>query len=257
MNRLHLWSDIPGQLFKASTESDAVGRARTEEEEGHRTLTQRVDSVNDLLRLFTRLAQEPAVWDSLNFHTHGSGGSIALGSTSLNIDSLQRFENQDFDRLFSPTCVITFDGCNVAEGPEGEYFLALAGNTFLTVKGGKVRGNTGAGFGNWGRAEDSRHPFGEWITATVGPGGTIRFDKLNHLHPQKIDERVAQLVRAIQRLEKNLSLQEKREMQDCLDNARAWGVGRWHARLQSCLWLDKADAISEKVELRSMRRPSR
>ena len=105
----------------------------------------------------------------VNFHTHGSGGSIALGSTSLNSRSLERLENQDFDRIFAANSVITFDGCNVAEGAQGEFFLVEVGDVLLSVKGGKIRGNTGGGFGYFG-GDDSVHPLGEWITATVGPG---------------------------------------------------------------------------------------
>src|SRR5262245_48350084 len=127
-------------------------------------------SANDLIRLFTRLANQSEVWNALSFHTHGSGGSIGLGSTSLNLDSIQRLENQGFDRIFAADCTITFDGCS--------------------LKGGKVRGNTGIGFGYWG-TEESVHPFGSWITVTVGQGGTFRFDKLIHMHPDRINQRIA------------------------------------------------------------------
>ncbi len=147
MNTLHICSDIPGQLFKASTEPDAVGKSEREAKAGHRALVERIMSMNDLIRLFNRLANGSDEWGTVNFHTHGSGGSIALGSNSLNLDSVARLENMDYGRIFAKDCVITFEGCNVAEGAAGEFFLVEIGDTLLSVKGGKVRGNTGAGLG--------------------------------------------------------------------------------------------------------------
>lgn len=256
MNTLNIWSDIPGQWYKASTKSDAIEKAEKEAKAGHKTLVEQVNSVNDLLRLFTRLANESDVWHTLNFYTHGSGGAIALGSNHLDLSSLERFENQDLSRIFAANCVITFDGCNVAEGAQGEFFLVEVGDVFLSVNGGKVRGSTGAGFGYWGGSDSSVHPFGDWITATVGPGGTIRFDKLNHLHPDRINERIAEYSRRIVFIENEMNEEdgflpgEKQEIQKCLGQARAWGVSRWSARFQSCLWLDKAESKLRVIETR-------
>jgi hypothetical protein len=252
VNRLNIWSDIPGQWYKASTKSDAVEKSEKDAKAGDKALIEQIESVSDLIELFKRLVSASDVWDTLNFHTHGSGGSIALGSTSLNSGSIEQLEKQGFDRLFSATCVITFEGCNVAEGASGEFFLAKVGDVLLSVNGGKVRGNTGAGLGYWG-GDASVHPFGEWITATVGPGGTIRFDKLNHLHPDLINARIAKLALRIEQADVKFQPGDKEELLKCLTQAKTWGVGRWFTRLQSCLWLEKAESKFSEIDMRYAR----
>ena len=252
MNRLQLWSDIPGQLFKASTESDATGQAEVEKGKGDTVLVERLNSLNDLIRLFTRLCQKDDVWDSVNFHTHGSGGSIALGSNSLDLDSYFRLENQDFERMFAKGCIITFDGCNVAEGCAGEFFLIEIAITLLATIGGKVRGNTGAGFGTFFGGE-SFHPLGGWVTAIIEPGGTIRLENGTHLHTGNIQARISALHSKIADCDRRHLFRpgEKGELEQAEQVATIWAAqGSFRARFKACIWLDDAEDKIGKIQAR-------
>jgi hypothetical protein len=180
----------------------------------------------------------------VNFHTHGAGGSVALGAGYLNLDTYIRLENQDFGRLFAKDCIITFDGCNVAEGCAGEYFLVEIARTLLLDQGGKVRGNTGAGFGSW-FGGDSVHPFGSWVTANLGPGGTLRLENGIHLHRDNIQKRIEKLRANIPDFESKGLFHpgDKEAMDKALLNAVGWAANdNWDNRFQACKWLDTAES---------------
>jgi hypothetical protein len=243
MNRLFIWSDIPGEWFKASMEGNSKTQlADAAKISGTNVLIEKVMSINDLIRLFKRLGEKSDEWDSVNFHTHGNSGTIALGSVSLNLDSYKQLENQDFGRLFAKDCVITFEGCNVAEEANGEYFLIEIAQTLLLSKGGKVRGNTGSGFGNTFSGGDSFHPFGTWITANIGAGGTLRLENGVHLNRDNIQKRISTLSADIVRCEKFFRWGEKEELEKAKNYATIWlAGGSWTSRWYACKTLDSAE----------------
>lgn len=249
-DRLMIWSDIPGDWFHASSESDAESQKKYSSRQGDSVRIERVDSFNDLIRLFKTLNSQGTSWDSVNFHTHGNGGSIALGSNNLNLTTVERLDLENFNGLFKRNCEIVFDGCNVAEGAHGEFFLVKIGNALLATAGGRVKGNTGAGFGNWG-SSTSVHPVGDWITATVTSGGSIKFDKLYFLDENLIKKRIRDADQEISRLRSAFRGPEETEARKALQNAKNFGTGRWTARYWACLWLEDVDELLIRTAARS------
>ena len=245
MNRLYIWSDIPGQWYKASTESDATGQAAgSDKTPGTKTLVENVTSMSTLVALFTRLHESNDEWNSVNFHTHGAGGQVALGSDILNFVACRQLEGQNFERLFASDCVITFDGCSVAEGAAGEYFLVKIGSTLLTRGGGQIRGSTGGGFGSWGGGE-SLHPTGNWVTAYVGPGGTVRLsDNATNLQRSTIEERIVSLRKKNSEYDELgwLQANEKRTLFEAEQNAvTEVSSDSWFRRFEATRWLEWAE----------------
>jgi hypothetical protein len=184
-HRYHIHSDIPGK-FSLSTKHDARAHAS-----GSREVAVRVKSINELVGLFQGWARTGERVDSLDFHTHGSPGAIYLGRDTLSWAStdLPRLQNTGVQRVFTAKCTITFSGCNVAEEPQGEAFLAVVGKAWLSTSGGSVRGSTGKGlmdpFG-WLSPTRVWHPTGRWVTATVLPGGAVTLSGHVWLHPNDL-----------------------------------------------------------------------
>jgi hypothetical protein len=251
MNRLFIWSDITGDWIHASSRRESEGEAADAAKvAGTTVLVEKVESLNDLVRLFTRLCQDVDVWHSVSFSTHGSGGQIYLGSTSLNLQTYIRLENQDFGRLFTKDTVITFEGCNVAEGCAGEYFLIQIASTLLLGTGGQVRGSTGLGLGL--PTGGTIHPFGTWVTAKLGQGGTLVLENGTHLHLDNINNRISGLRKKTAELEGKgfLKAGDKPELEMAAANAAAWmTTPNWNRRFEACKWLDKAEA---KIKARDL-----
>ena len=251
MNRLYIWSDVPGDLFKTSCEGDARTQANSDKTAETNVRIEKVMSINDLLRLFRILCDESAEWHTVNFHTHGNGGTIALGSTHLNLDNYSQLENNDFGRLFAKDCVITFEGCQVADGAVGEYFLVEIAHTLLLVKGGKVRGNTTYGFGNLLSGGDSSHPFGTWVSANVWVGGALRLENGVHLHRDNIMKRIAALPEKISRCEKYFRPGEKQQAEKAKNQAAMWMLNDgWSRRWEAIKWLETAETMLKEIEFR-------
>lgn len=251
MNKLYIWSDIPGDFFKASCEGDARTQSNSDKNAETKVRIEKVMSVNDLIRLFRSLCDESIEWNSVNFHTHGTGGAIALGSTFLDLDSYVRLENNDFGRLFAKDCVITFEGCEVADGADGEYFLIEIARTLLINKGGKVRGNTNFGFGNIFTGGDSSHPFGTWVSANLSVGGALNLVNGKHLHRDNIFKKIKALSEQIARCEKYFRQGEKQRVEKAKLEAEVWMRSEsWQGRWQAARWLDTAEKILKEIELR-------
>ena len=245
MNSLNIWSNIPGQWYKASTEPDAQKAAGNEAKAGAgQMLVKEIKSVDELLRFFAELCQKADVWNSVRFHTHGSPGSIALGSSSLSLETCARLENQDFDRLFAANCTLTFEGCNVAEEARGEYFLVEVAKTLLVRNGGKARGNTVSGFGHYGSNPDSSHPFGTWVTANLGAGGTLRLENGTHLHRDNIRNRGDAAASRAADFERRGWLKPgvRTEIDLAVQQARNWmATDGFEQRYNACKWLNFVD----------------
>ncbi len=202
--KIHFWADIKDD-FRPSSETLADEHAG--EDEG---LSVRLTSLADLQSELQFLKVEGRKVDLMDFHTHGNKGSIALGAESLNVNNVAlRLNNKGFDRIFNQDASINFDGCNVGQGYQGEFFLALVGRILLVSSGGKVMGNTGVGIGMpflvkvgylspLGIAGalipiskgEGPHPLGSWVTAHVGIGGSVRLENHSYLIPEKIKERI-------------------------------------------------------------------
>lgn len=161
---------------------------------GHSTLG--AGSVAELKHAFQRMLSGPEL-DAMDFHTHGSPGSILLGEDRLNVNTLDELRDCGFEGLFKAGAVVEFLGCNVAEEARGEVFLAEFGAIVLRGQGGEVRGSTSVGFQDPLFSGEMAHFWGDWVTAEVLAGGAVRLRNHRHLHPHLIRggiERLRQLV---------------------------------------------------------------
>ncbi|NNG05284.1 MAG: DUF4347 domain-containing protein [Inquilinus sp.] len=190
--RYHLHSDIPGK-FSLSTVHDARAHAGDSLD-----IAKPLKCTDDLIELFQEWVRIGERVESLDFHTHGAPGSIKLGDDRLSwgTPDFQRLEDTGVRKVFTPGCPIVFRGCDVAEGPRGEAFVAEIGRTWLSAHGGTVTGSTGKGlmdpFG-WLSPERVWHPLGTWVTATVAAGGAATLSGHSLLHPNRLREVAARL----------------------------------------------------------------
>ena len=191
--RYHIHADIPGK-FSLSTKHDARAHAS-----GSRDIAVEVKSLTGLVDLFRKWAIAGERVESLDFHTHGSPGVIHLGNEGLSANSidLQRIVDTGVRKVFAPKCTVTFSGCNVAEEPQGEAFLAEVGKAMLFDSGGSTRANTAKGlmdpFGWLSPTHVWHPPIGTWVTATVQPGGAVTLDGHVWLYPNRLREVAAKL----------------------------------------------------------------
>ena len=104
-----------------------------------------IEQINDILAHYTNL-------DSIQIFSHGSAGSILIGSTTLSNDNISTYASQ-LTRLgsrLSETGDILLYGCDVAQGERGQTFIeSLAHYTGSDVAASTdLTGNTAFG-GDW------------------------------------------------------------------------------------------------------------
>ena len=193
-NFIHIWADSNASGFLSSLKPSLRGGAEDHLDKGD-TL-KKVSSISDLNRFFQQhLVHNKPKIDRLDFHTHGNSGFISLGSDQLFYeDIILNFIKKGYEKVFNNNARIFFHGCNVAEGGEGELFLALFGGTFLRKGGGRVGASTGAGYGlSFVGGPSSWHPTGNTVYAYVQPGGSTSLKNHSVLIPGKILARIKSL----------------------------------------------------------------
>src|SRR5262249_1785024 len=123
--------------------------------------------------------------------THGCPGGICLGPDFLEPGkALAPFREQGFEKAFRPNARITFNGCNAASGPFGEWFLVQIGQIFFSEGGGIVRGNASLEVSEPWFTGDVHYPASTWVTASVAPGGQVCLSNHRHLERQWVEERL-------------------------------------------------------------------
>ena len=133
MATAHISSDMPTKALTTLMEDSAADHAKKGD------TTYGVDNLPSLSLLFRKLKEKKARLTHVDFHTHGSPGSLAIGSDHLNRTTLLRdFAGRGFDAVFAKDARIFFHGCNIAEKAVGELFLAEVAVTFLKSGGGRV-----------------------------------------------------------------------------------------------------------------------
>ncbi len=217
-SHLHIWSDIPdhklfGLIPKASTRPGAVGHAQ--EHDGG--IVVNVTSLRHLDHVFIELAYDGKFFDEIDFHVHGSPGSISLGKERLNIKTIEPFLSKGYDQLLKAGGTVRFVGCNTGEKAIGEYFLTLAAKLFAKRNGGKVMANTGAGFGF---TDDPVHPFGDWVTAECKGGGNVSLSGHRHLVLKTIKTRHLNASLKLERLRMQHEYMWCSELEGTLKKAR-------------------------------------
>ena len=80
------------------------------------------------------------------FETHGSTGAIYFGGEAVTGADFRGWAGRGYERIFSYLWArIYFNGCNVADSPNGWDFLDGAGSIFLKRGGGTTFAQTGVG----------------------------------------------------------------------------------------------------------------
>ena len=102
----------------------------------------------ELLEALDKLVRDRRQFARALFETHGSSGAIYFGGDSIDAKRMRHLTSRGYDRIFSFLwCRIYFNGCNVADDPDGWDFLDAAGNVFLKRGGGHVFAQTKKGYG--------------------------------------------------------------------------------------------------------------
>jgi len=101
----------------------------------------------DLLDKLNELVRDGREYPRALFETHGSSGAIYFGNDKINANMMKHnFAGKGYDRIFPYLWSrIYFNGCNVADDPDGWDFLDAAGSVFLRRGGGIVFAQTEVG----------------------------------------------------------------------------------------------------------------
>jgi Domain of unknown function (DUF4347) len=236
---VHFWSDIPGK-WSRSSESGAEGHA---EEEGGLALE--VHGLGELELHLHNFAYDSIDVDKADFHTHGGPGSISLGGDDLDFQTLERFRSKGYDQIFNAKAEVEFHGCNVAEGFRGEFFLIRFGQTFLKRNGGYVSGNDSAGFNV---TNEAVHPWGDWVTATIAPGGGASLSGHAHLDLSWVADRMADLRVDLEYAEESGSDNHNKDSlaraREAFNEAFRYHTGAfsdpWAKMYNTCLFMEKS-----------------
>lgn len=107
-----------------------------------------VSSLAELKIGLVKLLSAGKTFDRALFQTHGNSGCIFIARKEINSRVLtDEFAGTNLHRLFPCYTRMYFDGCNVAQGPDGIQFLTIAGTIFLQARGGVTFGFTSGGLG--------------------------------------------------------------------------------------------------------------
>jgi hypothetical protein len=87
-------------------------------------------------------------YDRILFETHGQSGMISFGNSGFNTSWWRGVRTRGYGSIARANARIYFNGCNVAEDPDGWGFLEAVADVFLNPGGGEVFGQTSVGFGN-------------------------------------------------------------------------------------------------------------
>ncbi|HID29746.1 MAG TPA: DUF4347 domain-containing protein [Desulfobacterales bacterium] len=200
MTTVHLWADIPGD-WRPSGRRDAELHAGGQT--GHSVA--RLTCLNDLIRVLRDIRDAGKQIDEMDFHTHGSAGSINLGRDRLNRSNTANLAGQGFENIFRAAARIIFWGCNVATGAIGELFLVGIGVVLLRARGGQVRGASAPGVRDVFLTGVQVHPTGRWKTAQVRPGGLVDLRNHEYLIPGRISGRIRAAETALAGVERRIT----------------------------------------------------
>jgi hypothetical protein len=95
------------------------------------------------------------------------------------------------------------------------------------------------------------HPFGTWVTAKLGQGGTLVLENGTHLHLDNINARISRLrIKALELEGKGfLEPGEKQYLDEVAAQAAALMTApNWDRKFEACRWLEKAEALVKARE---------
>ena len=133
--------------------------------------------LNDLRAALDGLVAGGTKLDNLLFTTHGIPGCIIFGKSTVNEGLANSnvaawLAGRGYEGLFNPGAVVSLDGCNVAEGPDGSTFLQNLGAIFFIAIYGSIKASTTLGFrvGATGVAHPFDSIWGNTKTEYYAPG---------------------------------------------------------------------------------------
>jgi hypothetical protein len=105
------------------------------------------DGISGLRQALDELVKRNLTFSRALFETHGQSGAIFFAGQRIDGETWRNyFSGRGYERIFPYLrCHIYFNGCNVADDPNGWDFLDAAGSVFLKRCGGVVFAQTGLG----------------------------------------------------------------------------------------------------------------
>lgn len=191
LKRLHLSSGSSGLPIVRGASMPLIEEATAHAAEQPDSAAEEVGTVAAIVAIFARLRREGVRLEYLDFHTHGGDGVLGIGSDGI-------YEWSAFDGyhdIFSNDARIEFHGCNVADGPDGEFFLVDCGNVLLRRGGGSVMGHAGLALALRALGLSTTTPtyLGGRITARVRSGGGVTLEDARYLRPHLLRRLLADL----------------------------------------------------------------
>jgi hypothetical protein len=116
------------------------------------------------------------VFDAVLVETHGASGVISIGGLGYNLDWFIAVVGR-YGYLVAPNARIYFNGCNVADDPDGWAFLEAVAGAFIGPWsggpiGGQVFAQTSLGFAN---------PFSGHVVHLWGSTRTVNVDSSGNI----------------------------------------------------------------------------
>lgn len=137
-----------------------------------------IGKLADLGPALDKLVRQGHYFERILFETHGGPGRIWFDTGRLTAGYWQARRGRRWGHLVTTNARIYFNGCNVAEGPNGWKFLEAAAEVFMKPGGGSIFGQTSFGFGN-PFTGNTVHLWGKTRTLYVDAKGRIteRFEQ--------------------------------------------------------------------------------
>lgn len=145
-----------------------------------------VSHVQDVVGYLSDLERTGVRVSFMDFHVHGGPGEISIGNEAI-FSWRRTFGGRGLESLFSPGARIEFHGCNVADGADGEAFLADCAWTMLRYNGGSAMGGAAYQLAYPGAAVPLNP--GREVTAEIDPGGHVVLRNARWLIPTRIRAR--------------------------------------------------------------------
>lgn len=164
-----VWADQ--LMIYSKDDSDFAPEARRFEKESATESKKAADAgdLDDFIPILDRYCH----LRQLNFLTHGSSGSIIVGTGALHLGNAKMFLKPPHAQLFSGPGRLLFMGCNVGEGDFGRDFLIEAGKTLFMGKGGIVGGSTAKTIGMRGGLIDTFRLWGNLRVIKLDGAGAV------------------------------------------------------------------------------------
>ncbi|NBD16307.1 MAG: DUF4347 domain-containing protein [Cyanobacteria bacterium] len=132
-----------------------------------------LDSQQDGITQISEVLAQKSDLESVHIVSHGEPGSLQLGTTELNRETLEEDKALEWSGALTDTGDILLYGCNVAAGDEGQAFL----QALSEATGADIAASTDlTGSAAWGGDWDLERSIGEIEADVAFPSGIENFD---------------------------------------------------------------------------------